>query len=69
MVTTAITLRPDYDDAMAYMNLRYRERADIQCANREAYDADIKTADKWVDLTINTKKAKFEAAPAKLHEK
>lgn len=67
MLTTAITLRPDYDDAMAYMNLMYRERADIQCANREAYDADIKMADKWVDLTISTKKAKFEAVPAKIH--
>lgn len=27
----ALLLRPDYDDAMAYMNLMYRERADIQC--------------------------------------
>src|SRR5499427_1676814 len=27
----AISLRPDYDDAMAYMNLMYRERADIEC--------------------------------------
>jgi hypothetical protein len=27
----ALQLRPDYDDAMAYMNLMYRERADIQC--------------------------------------
>src|ERR1039458_9506351 len=26
----ALQLRPDYDDAMAYMNLMYRERADIQ---------------------------------------
>jgi len=24
-------LRTDYDDAMAYMNLMYRERADVQC--------------------------------------
>ena len=28
----AIELRPDYGDAMAYRNLMYRERADIQCA-------------------------------------
>src|SRR5260370_40886412 len=27
----AIQLRPDYDDAMAYLNLMYRERADVQC--------------------------------------
>lgn len=30
----ALQLRPDYDDAMAYMNLLYRERADLQCENR-----------------------------------
>src|ERR1700704_4990572 len=29
-LTKAIQLRPDYDDAMAYLNLMYRERADVQ---------------------------------------
>ena len=56
--TKAMTLRSDHDDAMAYMNLMYRERADIQCGNKQAYDADIKTADKWVDVTMGTKNAK-----------
>src|ERR1022692_3011219 len=27
----AIQLRPDYDDAMAYLNLMYREKADVEC--------------------------------------
>jgi len=39
------------------MNLLY-ERSDIQCSDRRASAADLKTADKWVDLTIATKKAK-----------
>jgi len=59
-LTQALKLRPDYDDAMAYMNLLYRERADIQCGDRKAYDSDIRTADKWVDLTMGTKKQKVE---------
>lgn len=59
-LTEAIKLRPDYDDAMAYMNLLFRERADIQCNDKDAYDADLKTADKWVDLTLQTKKQKSE---------
>lgn len=58
MLVEAIRLRPEYDDAMAYMNLLYRERADIQCGNGKAYAADKQTADKWVDLTMSTKKAK-----------
>jgi tetratricopeptide (TPR) repeat protein len=60
MLTEALELRPDYDDAMAYMNLMYRERADIQCNDDRAYKADVKTADKWVDLTLSTKKQKAE---------
>ena len=54
----AIQLRADYDDAMAYMNLMYRERADVQCDDPAARDQDLKTADEWVDKTIATKKLK-----------
>lgn len=59
----ALKLRPDYDDAMAYMNLMYRERADIQCDDPAARAADLKTADEWVDKTMATKKAKAEKQP------
>jgi tetratricopeptide (TPR) repeat protein len=54
----ALKLRPDYDDAMAYLNLMYRERADIQCDDSGARAADLKTADDWVDKTMATKKVK-----------
>src|SRR5260221_8052292 len=60
----AIQLRPDYDDAMAYLNLMYRERADVQCDDPAARAADLKTADEWVDKTMATKKAKAEKQPA-----
>lgn len=60
MFAKALELRPDYDDAMAYMNLIYRERADIQCGDQQAYSADVETADKWVDLAIATKRRKTE---------
>lgn len=59
----ALQLRPDYDDAMAYMNLMYRERADLQCEDPAARAADLKTADEWVDKTMATKKAKAEKQP------
>ncbi len=54
----AIKLRPDYDDAMAYLNLMYRERADVECDDKAARAADLKTADEWVDKTMATKKQK-----------
>lgn len=59
-LSKALQLRPDYDDAMAYMNLMYRERADIECGDARANQADLRTADKWVDLTMAAKKAKAE---------
>jgi tetratricopeptide (TPR) repeat protein len=54
----ALQLRPDYDDAMAYMNLMYREKADMDCEDPSTRAADLKTADEWVDKTMATKKAK-----------
>ncbi len=58
----AIQLRPDYDDAMAYMNLMYREKADVECDDLPGREEDLKTADHWVDETLRVKKAKAEKA-------
>jgi len=58
----AIQLRPNYDDAMAYMNLMYRERADVECDDEAARSDDLKTADHWVDETMRVKKANAEKA-------
>jgi len=62
MLTKALDLRPDYDDAMAYLNLMYRERADIQCDDPSAYQSDTKLADSWVDKNLATKKARADKA-------
>ncbi len=60
----ALSLDPEYDDAMAYMNLLYRERADL-ADNAEAYKSDIAMADSWVDKTMQTKKVKAARAAPK----
>ncbi len=62
MLEKALQLRPDYDDAMAYLNLMYREEADLECNDPAARAAALKTADEWVDKTMATKKAKAEKA-------
>jgi tetratricopeptide (TPR) repeat protein len=59
----ALQLRPDYDDAMAYMNLMYREKADVECDDPAARAADLKSADDWVDKTMATKKEKAAKQP------
>ena len=56
----AIQLREDYDDAMAYMNLMYREKADVECDDLAARAEDLKTADMWTDKALTAKKVKAE---------
>ena len=55
----ALAINPQYDDAMAYMNLLIRERADLRDTNAE-YQADIAAADDWVHKTLAAKKQKAE---------
>ena len=64
MLQKALDLRPDYDDAMAYLNLLYREKGDLECDDPAARAADLKMADEWVDKTMATKKAKAEKQPS-----
>jgi len=60
----AMELRPDYDDAMAYLNLLYREKADLE-ESTEARAEDLKTADKWIETTLEIKKKKAAKAATK----
>jgi len=57
----AIELRPDYDDAMAYLNLLYRQKADTEMT-AQAHDDDEKMADELVDKVKAIKQKKMEAA-------
>ncbi len=56
----AMQLRTDYDDAMAYLNLLYRQKADME-TSPEARDADVKLADDLVDKVKAIKQRKMEA--------
>jgi tetratricopeptide (TPR) repeat protein len=56
----AMQLRTDYDDAMAYLNLLYRQKADMETST-EARDADVKLADDLVDKVKAIKQRKMEA--------
>ncbi len=56
----AIEIDEMYDDAMAYLNLLHRERADLM-ESKEEYEKEIELADNWVDKTLETKKLKAAA--------
>jgi tetratricopeptide (TPR) repeat protein len=57
----ALQVDPEYDEAMAYMNLLIRERADL-ADGPEQYKKDIEVADNWVQKALDTKKIKAERA-------
>jgi hypothetical protein len=59
----AIALDKEYEDAMAYLNLLYRERADL-ADTADAYKKDTLDADSWVEKTLATKKLKAARTPA-----
>ena len=52
----AIELRPDYNEAIAYLNLMYREKADLE-ADPAAHDADIAKANELNEQANNLLKA------------
>jgi tetratricopeptide (TPR) repeat protein len=53
----ATQLKPNYDEAMAYINLLYRRKAETECGNDEARKADLATADQWVEKAMAARKA------------
>lgn len=60
----ALELDPEYVDAMAYMNLLVRQRADLN-DNAETYKAEIAKADEWLDKAMSTRKMLAERAAKK----
>jgi len=58
----ALDVDKEYDDAMAYMNLLVRERADLVDSEAE-YKKQIEVADSWVQKALDTKKLKAARQP------
>jgi len=59
----AIGLNPDYYDAMAYLNLLYRQKADME-TSADARKADLQQADDLVDKANAIKQKKANIQPS-----
>lgn len=59
MLNRAVELRPNYADAMAYLNLMYREQADCE-ADPAARAENLKKADEWVTKAMEIKRKEAE---------
>jgi tetratricopeptide (TPR) repeat protein len=52
----AVANRANYDDAMAYLNLIYRRKADVDYGNEAARKADVAAAEEWRTKAMGTRK-------------
>jgi tetratricopeptide (TPR) repeat protein len=59
----AISIKPDYDDAMAYLNLLYRRKADM-VESKDEREALLKQADDLVDKVKEIKQKRSEQPQA-----
>jgi tetratricopeptide (TPR) repeat protein len=52
----AVALNPTYDDAMQYLQLTYRRKADLDCGNNAARQADMAQVDQWTQKAMGARK-------------
>ena len=52
----AVEIRPTYEDAMQYLNLAYRRRADFDCNSPAQREKDLDTANEWVRRAIEARR-------------
>jgi len=60
---TAMTKKSEYDDAMAYLNLLYRQKADME-ATADARNTDLQQADDLVERVKAIKQKKANLTPS-----
>jgi tetratricopeptide (TPR) repeat protein len=62
MLTKALEIDPDYDDAMAYLNLMYRQKAYIADSPEDTKKLSAQ-ADQWMQKALETRKKKSLVVP------
>lgn len=61
MLHKAMELRQNYINAMDYLNLLYREKADLECGNRAASRQAVAKANKWFNQALVLSRAQAKA--------
>jgi tetratricopeptide (TPR) repeat protein len=62
-LTRAVDLKPDYADAMVYLNLIFRRRADIHCGDSAAVANDLRLAREWSEQAMKVRQQPAPASP------
>jgi tetratricopeptide (TPR) repeat protein len=53
----AVSINPTYEEAMTYLNLMERRKADLECGDDAARKADLALADDWTQKSMGARKA------------
>ncbi len=53
----AVDINKNYEEAMSYLNLTYRRKADLECGNDAARKDDLAKADDWTQRALGARKA------------
>ncbi|HEX3373567.1 MAG TPA: hypothetical protein VHS13_05115 [Edaphobacter sp.] len=57
-LTQAIELKPDFDNAMTFLQLTYRRHADFHCGDPTGISADLKLVEEWSKKAMQARKEK-----------
>ena len=57
----AVDMNPTYEEAMTYLSLMQRRKADLECGNKDAIKADLQASDMWAQKSMGARKG--ERAP------
>ena len=58
-LSLAVQIRPNYDDAMQYLNLVYRRKADVDWMDERAREDDLASANEWVQKAMQARRARY----------
>jgi len=62
----AVDINPTYEEAMTYLSLMARRKADIECGNAPAIKADLDLADEWAKKNMGARKINEQKKEEKL---
>ena len=63
----AVSINPTYEEAMTYLSLMERRKADLECGNADAVKQDLAAADMWAQKSMGARKENERRKEEKSH--
>jgi tetratricopeptide (TPR) repeat protein len=66
-LTKAVQINPTYEEAMTYLSLMSRRKADLECGNVESVKVDLAAAEMWAQKSMGARKENERRKEEKTH--